>query len=59
MSKPRPASLDYSITTRFDRPPKVGDSIQLGKQKYTVTALRVKVELRPVHDDSDIEGEDS
>jgi len=52
-TKPRPAALDYTVTTRTDRPPRIGDTIQLGKQAYTVTALRVRVELRPVRDDAD------
>jgi len=53
-----PASIDYVVATRSDKIPRVGDIIELGKQAYTVSALRVKVELRPVHDDDAPEYED-
>mgnify|MGYP000515998084 CR=1 FL=1 len=52
-TKARPATLEYTVFSRSDKPPRVGDTIQLGKQEYTVTGLRVRVELRAVHDDDD------
>jgi len=51
--KGRGAEISYSIASRSDKTPRVGDTIQLGKQEYTVTGLRVRVELRPIVDDSD------
>jgi hypothetical protein len=54
-ARARPAFLEYSVFTRSDKPPKVGDTIQLGSTEYTVAGLRVRVELRPVRDDDDIE----
>lgn len=53
--KPKPAALEYSVHDRADRPPRIGDTLQLGKQAYEVASLRVRVELRPV---SDVEGDD-
>jgi len=51
--KARGASLEYTVFSRSDRPPKVGDVLMLGKQAYEVTSLRVRVELRTVRDDDD------
>jgi hypothetical protein len=46
----KPAALEYSVLTRGDRPPRIGDTLQLGRAEYEVVSLRVRVELRPVHD---------
>jgi len=48
--KPKPAALEYSLHARKDRPPRVGDTMQLGRQSFEVVALRVRVELRPLRD---------
>jgi hypothetical protein len=56
--KSRPAALEYSVLTRSDRPPRIGDTLQLGKQEYEVVSLRVRVELRPVSDVSDAQDDD-
>ena len=46
--KPKPAALEYSLHSRSDKPPRIGDTLQLGKQAYEVVSLRLRVELRPV-----------
>lgn len=51
--KTKPAALEYSVHDRQDRPPRVGDMLQLGKQAYEVVSLRVRVELRPIAADDD------
>jgi len=58
VSKHHPAELAYVITSRADKPPRVGDSIQLGRTEYVVTALRLRVELRAVRDDESDDAED-
>jgi hypothetical protein len=53
--KLKPAALEYSVHDRKDRPPRIGDTLQLGQQAYEVVSLRVRVELRPITADDDDE----
>jgi hypothetical protein len=53
----KPAALEYSVHDRKDRPPRIGDTLQLGKQAYEVVSLRVRVELRLIAADDEHDAE--
>jgi len=48
----KPAVIDYEVLNRREKLPRVGDTLKLGDREYTVAALRVRVELLPVRDDT-------
>jgi len=53
MSSPRSARLDYTVVSRLDKIPRVGDTLVLGNTEYIVSSMRLCLELRPVRDDDD------
>jgi hypothetical protein len=53
------ALLEYSVHSRSDKPPRIGDVMRLGKQDFEVTALHVRVELRRIQDDESEDTEEA
>ena len=49
----KPAVLDIALRTRRDRAPRLGDKLTIGDESYEVVNVRVRVELRSVHDAED------
>jgi len=57
MSSPRSARLDYTVVSRLDKTPRVGDTLVLGTTEYVVASMRLCLELRPVRDSDDDDAE--